>query len=325
MKIGSEYLQQQAICNKGNHERNGFRFSDKMKEAQKTQSANMQSANRTVRDSYSHDTSIHNAGVYSRNDIAQQLELPIETDRYVIRDASEMEGVTAYFIGDRQTGKSVYIREDQLAIQRDSRTGFKFVINMEQPFCENVRVTDELNSILHDIAEKRNFSLEEVPMQGGLVVNQDPKTGLKYLSISGNEAKGVSVIITSEEDQKIIEKLADEFQKYPCASQRSTALLDALLEISGNLRRGREGFTYLTPIGIGYVPYVGKGTGKAWLIQMPNSQYAAARQHLAMDGYENGDSNKWLQLIKNGHIIYEDVGGLESYRTEGLRFGYMYN
>ena len=104
MKIGSEYLQQQAICNKGNHERNGFRFSDKMKEAQKTQSANMQSANRTVRDSYSHDTSIHNAGVYSRNDIAQQLELPIETDRYVIRDASEMEGVTAYFIGDRQTG-----------------------------------------------------------------------------------------------------------------------------------------------------------------------------------------------------------------------------
>ena len=235
-----------------------------------------------------------------------------------------MEGVPAYFIGDRETGKSVYIREDQLTIQRDSRTGFEFVINMEQPFCENVRVTDELKNILHDIAEKRNFSLEEVPMQDGLVVNQDPRTGLKYLSISGNEAKGVSVIITSREDQDVIEKLADEFQKYPCASQRSTALLDALLEISGNLRRGREGFTYLTSIGIGYVPYVGKGTGKAWWIQMPNSQYAAARQYLAMGGYENGDGDKWLQLIKNGHIIYEDAGGLESYRTEGLRFGYRY-
>lgn len=67
-----------------------------------------------------------------------------------------------------------------------------------------------------------------------MVVNRDPKTGLNYLSIKGNEAQGVSVIITSDKDIETLDKLADEFQKYPVSSQRSTAGLYALLEISGN-------------------------------------------------------------------------------------------
>ena len=33
-----------------------------------------------------------------------------------------------------------------------------------------------------------------------MVVNRDSKTGLNYLSIKGNEAQGVSVIITSDKD-----------------------------------------------------------------------------------------------------------------------------
>lgn len=56
-----------------------------------------------------------------------------------------------------------------------------------------------------------------------MVVNRDPKTGLNYLSIKGNEAQGVSVIITSDKDIETLNKLADEFQKYPVSSQRSTA------------------------------------------------------------------------------------------------------
>lgn len=79
-----------------------------------------------------------------------------------------------------------------------------------------------------------------------MVVKRDPKTGLNYLSIKGNEAQGVSVIITSDKDIETLNKLADEFQKYPVSSQRSTAGLYALLEISGNLKREKDGFTFLT-------------------------------------------------------------------------------
>ena len=70
------------------------------------------------------------------------------------------------------------------------------------------------------------------------------------MSIKGNEAQGVSVIITSDKDIETLNKLADEFQKYPVSSQRSTAGLYALLEISGNLKREKDGFTFLTPNGI---------------------------------------------------------------------------
>lgn len=43
------------------------------------------------------------------------------------------------------------------------------------------------------------------------------------MSIKGNEAQGVSVIITSDKDIEALNKLADEFQKYPVSSQRFTA------------------------------------------------------------------------------------------------------
>ena len=110
----------------------------------------------------------------------------------------------------------------------------EFLINMDQPFSYNVTMTSELKNLLNDLSDKRNIDIKEIPLQGGLVVNRDSKTGLNYLSIKGNEAQGVSVIITSDKDIETLNKLADEFQKYPVSSQRSTAGLYALLEISGN-------------------------------------------------------------------------------------------
>ena len=168
--------------------------------------------------------SVYDMGVYSRKDISvsQNLNLPIETERYKIEDASYVDGVPAYEIMDKETGRGLYIREDQLMIQKDEKTGLEFVINMDQPFSCNVPMTGELKGILNEIAGKRGIDLKEVPLQGGLIVNQDPRTGLRYLSIQGNEAKGMSVVATSKEDLEIIEKLANICalrQCKPCISR----------------------------------------------------------------------------------------------------------
>ncbi len=158
-------------------------------------------------------------------------------------------------------------------------------------------MTGELKNLLNDLSEKRNIDLKEIPLQGGLVVNHDPKTGLDYLSINGNEAKGVSVIITSEKDIETLNKLADEFQKYSVSSQRYTAELYALLEISGNLKREKDGFTFLTPDGITYIPYDGDPQ-KAWEIVIPSSDYSAARKYLAM-GIEASNYQTWLSKFNS--------------------------
>ena len=137
-----------------------------------------------------------------------------------------------------------------------------------------------------------------------MVVNRDPKTGLNYLSIKGNEAQGVSVIITSDKDIETLNKLADEFQKYPVSSQLSTAELYALLEISGNLKREKDGFTFLTPNGITYIPYDGDSS-KAWEIDMSGSCYATARKCLAAEN-DCADISTWTKILKGIKIYYGD-------------------
>ena len=178
----------------------------------------------------------------------------------------------------------------------------------------------EVKNLLNNLSEKRNIDLKEIPLQGGLVVNQDPKTGLNYLSINGNEAKGVSVIITSDKDIETLNKLVDEFQKYSVSSQRSTAGLYALLEISGNLKREKDGFTFLTPNGITYIPYDGDSS-KAWEIDMPGSCYATARKCMAAEN-DCANLSTWTKMLKGIEIYYGDNYGTspakKAYKVDDL-------
>lgn len=304
MKVSNNYIgyaQQNVFRNTdGNQGVGKSAFSDRMnlivrqsKESGKTQ-----------RDSYVSSSTVCIKEMYE-SDLTDKIELPIKSDRYTIEDASMLEGVPAYRIKDEQTGKRLYIREDEMTIQRDGKTGLEFLINMDQPFSYNVIVTEELRGLLNKLSDDKGFEINETPLQGGLVVNQDPKTGLRYLSINGNEAKGCAVIIMSEEDEKILENLADEFTKYAVSTQRSTAGLYALLEISGNLKREREGFTLLTPNGITYIPYNGN-PDKAWEIDMPSHCYGIARKYMTA-GNACTDIRTWERLLEGNRINYGDV------------------
>lgn len=261
----------------------------------------------SVRDHYVHGAfGIHPAGVYSKEElsVAQEPNLPIETDRYKIEDASFIEGVAAYSIEDKETGKSLYIREDRLVIQKDQGTGLEFVINMDQPFSCNVLVTGELKGILNDIMTGRGRSLDEIPLQGGLTVHRDSKTGLRYLAIQGDEARGMSVVIQSKKDMETLEKLADEFSQYSICSDRSIAGLYALLEISGNLKREKEGMTFLYPDSIRYIPYDGNAD-KEWYLTISHSDYSAAQKYL-VTGFHTSNYQTWLDLFPNARLFDKD-------------------
>ncbi|MDE6434608.1 MAG: hypothetical protein K2L07_10320 [Lachnospiraceae bacterium] len=75
--------------------------------------------------------------------------------------------------------------------------------------------------------------------------------------------------------RKNLENLAIEFTRYAVSTQRSAADLYALSEISRNLKREREGFTFLTSNGITYIPYNGN-PDKAWEMDMPCHCYGIA-------------------------------------------------
>lgn len=284
----------QGISYDSKTQQNSFKnFSDALNMA-KQEAANK----KKIQDSYDAGADFGNIGVYSKTEVLQGTGLPIETERYKITDASDVEGVAAYKIVDKLSGNSVYIREDEVTIQKDSKTGLEFVINMSlgQPMSQNVLVTDELKYLLNGVANKNGFSIQETSLQGGLVVNEDYKTGLKYLSINGNESKAVSLIVTSEKDIEKFEKLVDEFQQYSVCNQRETAGLYALLEVSGNLKREKDGLVFLTPDEIRYIPYNGDAN-KAWALDILDSCYSKAREHISR-GDNCADINSWKKILE---------------------------
>ena len=316
MRIGNEHFQYEALYgNKSSRNAVGS-FSDAMNKMKENSNDKI-----STRDSYINSTDYGSFGIYTKTEISQNIEFPIETKRYKIEDASWLEGVPAYKIEDKLTGAGLYIREEYLAIQKDEKTGMEFLINMDQPLSANVRVTDELKNILNDLSEKRNIDIKEMPLQGGLAVNQDPKTGINYLTFRGNEGKGASLIFLSEKDAETFYKIVDEFQTYAVSSQRSTAALYAVLEVSGNLKREKEGFTYLTPDGITYIPYDGD-PDKAWEIDMPSSCYSTARKYLAA-GNACTDVNTWIKMLQGIKVYYGDVSEDKPYKVNGLG-GYSY-
>lgn len=249
---------------------------------------------------------LYDIGIYGKEDMGSQLEFPIETQRYKIELCNEVEGVPAYLIQDKKFGKELYIRESELVIQKDAGTGMEFMIrDMNQPLFMNIHVTDELKCILQEIGTKRNIEIPEMPMQGGVYVNKDTKTGLQYLAIKGNEGKGASIIITSEKDMEIFNNLTSEFQQYSVCEDEQMARAHAIMEISGNLRRGAEGFISLTSNEIMYTSYDGNPK-KTWCIHMSKEYYSTAKESLAL-GMDFEILDEWLKIlgeadVKNGEV-----------------------
>ena len=82
MRIENGYLQQSMLCSKNNRNAVG-NFSDTMNKAQECISNKI-----STRDSYVNSTDYSNFGIYTQNSISQDIELPIETERYKIEDAT---------------------------------------------------------------------------------------------------------------------------------------------------------------------------------------------------------------------------------------------
>ena len=136
---------------------------------------------------------------------------------------------------------------------------------------------------------------------------------------------GAKIIISSDEDRKKIDKLSNEFMQYEVCEDQSIANLYALLEITGNLKRGNEGFTLLTPYGIDYIPYDGNPE-KAWEIDMSEELYGVARSALSGGNFDFESGSTWMTILKKANI---QNGRLELwdyyYNITHQGNGYCYN
>ena len=63
----------------------------------------------STRDSYVNSTDYSNFGIYTQNSISQDIELPIETERYKIEDATYAVSYTHLDVYKRQRCKLVAV------------------------------------------------------------------------------------------------------------------------------------------------------------------------------------------------------------------------
>lgn len=110
MRIESGYLKQDRLCGQKNNRNVVGNFSDAMNKVRESISNKV-----STRDSYVNGMDYNNFGIYTKNSISQDVELPIETERYKIEDATYVNGVAAYEIVDKQAGKDFYIREESIS------------------------------------------------------------------------------------------------------------------------------------------------------------------------------------------------------------------
>lgn len=297
MKINNEQLHINKISY---NNRQVERINSNNSFADKFEKANCRNGMRSCDDYEKTQMSTSFCEIYNQSELKTEGIFPMDTEGYKIELANGLEGVQAYVITDKKQGRCLYIREDELSIQKDTNTGCEFVINMEQPFCELMVVNDELKGLLQNVASKRGFKLDETPLKGGLTVNNDIKTGLQYLTIKGQEWKGVCVLINSEEDRDTLDNLTNEYMKYPVTQQKMTANLCALLEIGGTLRRGKEGFVYITENGLTYIPYDGDPK-KAWEIEMSENYFEGAREKL-FSQFDFEEAGEWSKILDEANV-----------------------
>lgn len=312
MKINKQQIlyQQQYICNVKTMKNN--MFEEKLNSAK----------NSIVQDEYKKETNSSILGVYSNSTpkSAVAIEFPLETKGYKIEEAEQFEGVQAYILTDKLTGNNFYIREDQLVIQKDEKSGYEFVMNMDQPYSYNIRVTEEFKTLLQDLANTRGFDLNEIPMKNNMTVKKDNKTGLEYLITEGREWEGVSVIIKSVGDLDKLKKLTDTFSAYSIGSDQHVASLYALLEIGGSLRRGKEGLVYFTDKWITYASYDGDRS-KSWALEMEDGFYSVAKKTLYTD-FDFSSSGEWLKKLNATSTTSRYLNVWDSFSL--YRTGYSY-
>ena len=96
-----------------------------------------------------------------------------------------------------------------------------------------------------------------------------------------------------------------------------------MLEISGNLKRESEGFTYLSPDGISYVPYNGDNRA-GWYISYPSPfDYSKAREFPAK-GSNLSDAYTWLGVFPKAEIIWPYVEPWSQYNRNETGHGFQY-
>ena len=131
---------------------------------------------------------------------------PVETDRYIVKETEY--GDLGVYDKNRKEGFIWELGKNQ--VQVDDKTGSKVLINdWGNGFFNMVAVDEELESALKEALGVEELNEKKLE---GFTVNQDKKTGIKYVTANGYESRGGLIIMDNEVEEKL-DSMAQEYLK----------------------------------------------------------------------------------------------------------------
>lgn len=167
---------------------------------------------------------------------------PVETDRYIVKETEY--GDLGIYDKNRKEGFIWELGKNQ--VQVDEKTGSKVLINdWGNGFFNMVAVDEELESALKEALGVEELNEKKLE---GFTVNQDKKTGIKYVTANGYESRGGLIIMDNEAEEKL-DSMAQEYLKQYSGLIRNynEAWFYATFEVRGLAKRTPNGISMIGP------------------------------------------------------------------------------
>lgn len=166
----------------------------------------------------------------------------VETERYTIEETEY--GDLRIYDKERKEGFIWELGKNQ--VQVDAETGTKLLINdWGSGFFNMVAVDAELENALKEALGVDELAEKELE---GFTVNQDEKTGIKYVTANGYESQGGLIVFDDETGEKL-DSLAQEYlSKYPnLVKDYNEAWFYATFEVRGLAKQTANGILMIGP------------------------------------------------------------------------------
>lgn len=153
-------------------------------------------------------------------------------------------------IYDKNQNSKFYFTGDEIKLQIDKTSDYKFLFNDDGGDSINfILVDDELEKMIDTVTKANGNSLERIPLTD-YTLNTHKQTGIKFITRNGFEGAGGKIL--NNYGQEKYDELVKEYEKYYPPSQTACASLYAAFEIYGLMQRTTNGLVQISQDGIHY-------------------------------------------------------------------------
>uniref|UniRef100_UPI004056F57A hypothetical protein n=1 Tax=Agathobacter sp. TaxID=2021311 RepID=UPI004056F57A len=238
------------------------------------------------------------------------------TSNYEIVADNEYQMFHVYNKAGEKIGAFHY---EDIKVRTDTATGTQLLISEHGTAAYSAMLLDK-ELIAGFQSAMQAESLEEQALEGFQIYTH-AETGIRYIIKDGDEGRGGNLLISSEQDKRKLEQLAQTYlEAYPnLITDPKVAQSNAVLEVLGLLQRTPNGIVTINKDGMSYCDNANQE--KNWSLLFQTESYETVISFMRLQkimGMDVSDYTLWKEFFKGNGIEVERI-----WSDEELEQGYL--